>query len=79
MVGRLVEQQYIGPAEQDFSQFDAHVPALGESFGLASELLFLEAQPHQGPFDRLLRSLALRKDQLVVDLIELDDQPMISI
>ena len=79
VVGRLVEQQHVGMAEQDLRQFDAHVPALGEGFGLAAELRFLEAQAQQRLLDRFFRRLALREDKLVIYFVELNDQLMISI
>ena len=78
VVRGLVEQQHLGPAEQDLRQFDAHVPALGEGFGLAAEFVFLEAQTGQGALHGFFRGFAPGEDQLVVHFVELDDEPLIS-
>ncbi|MBQ1754046.1 MAG: hypothetical protein II002_03835 [Bacteroidales bacterium] len=79
MVGRLVEQQHVGPAQQDLRQFDAHVPALREGFRLAAELGFLEAQTGERPLNRLFRRFALRDHKGVVYFVEFNDKLMISI
>ena len=44
MVGRLVEQQQVGLAEQQLGQRDAHLPAAGEGFGRPFEVRRLEAE-----------------------------------
>ena len=47
MVGRLVHQQHVGPAEQHARQRDAHLPAAGERADVAIDLVVLEAQAVQ--------------------------------
>ena len=45
MVGRLVEQQQVGLAEQQLGQRDAHLPAAGKRLGRPLEIAGLEAEP----------------------------------
>ena len=50
MVGRLVEQQHVGPAQQQFGQLYAHAPPAAELTGGTVEVLAHEAQSQQRPF-----------------------------
>ena len=63
VVGRLVEQQQPGPAEQQLGQCDAHLPAAGERLGGAFEVGGGEAEPAQ---DRV----HLRLDAVAVPILE---------
>ena len=47
MVGGLVEQQQVRLLQQKLGQRDAHLPAAGKFLGLASPVVFAEAQPGQ--------------------------------
>ena len=47
MVGRLVHQQDVGPAEQHARQRDAHLPAAGERADVAIDLVVVEAEAVQ--------------------------------
>ena len=47
MVGRLVEQQQVGRAQQQFGQRQTHLPAAGERFGLSLVVGRLEAEALQ--------------------------------
>ena len=47
MIGRLVEQQQVGLAEQQLGQRQAHLPAAGECFGLPVEIRRGEPEPVQ--------------------------------
>ena len=47
MVGRLVEQQHVGTAQQDLGQLDAHAPSAGELARGAVEVRAQEAKAHQ--------------------------------
>ena len=47
MVGRLVHQQHVGPAEQHARHRDAHLPAAGQRADVAVDLLVLEAEAVQ--------------------------------
>ena len=47
VVGRLVHQQHVGPAEQHARQRDAHLPAAGERADVAIDLVVLEAEAVQ--------------------------------
>ena len=47
VVGRLVHQQHVGPAEQHARQRHAHLPAARERAHVAIDLVVLEAQPVQ--------------------------------
>ena len=47
VVGRLVHQQHVGPAEQHAGQRDAHFPAAGERADVAIDLIVLEAESVQ--------------------------------
>ena len=47
MVGRLVHQQHVGPAEQHARQRHAHLPAARERADVAIDLVVLEAEPVQ--------------------------------
>ena len=44
VVGRLVQQKYVGTAEQQFGQLDAHAPTAGELARRSVEVLATEAQ-----------------------------------
>ena len=47
MVGGLVHQQHVGPAEQHARQRHAHLPAAGERADVAIDLVVLEAEAVQ--------------------------------
>ena len=47
VVGRLVHQQHVGPAQQHARQRDAHLPAARERADVAIDLVVLEAQAVQ--------------------------------
>ena len=63
MVGRLVEQQQAGPAEQQLGQRDAHLPAAGERLGGLPEVGRLEAETAQ-------HRVHLRLDAVAVPVLE---------
>ena len=50
MVGGLVQEQHVRLREQDFGQFDAHVPALAEGFCEAVQFIGLESQAKEHLF-----------------------------
>ena len=50
VVGGLVQEQHVRLREQDFGQFDAHVPALAEGFCEAVQFIGLESQAKEHLF-----------------------------
>ena len=44
MVGRLVQEQQLGPAKQQFGKGDSHLPPPRKGFGCAIKLLGSEAE-----------------------------------
>jgi hypothetical protein len=44
VVGGLVHQQHVGPAEQHARHADAHLPAAGQRADVAVDLLVVEAE-----------------------------------
>ena len=54
MVGRLVQQQYVGLLQQQFGKLDAHAPSTAEVTGLAVEVFAYEPQSEQCFFHILL-------------------------
>ena len=44
VVGRFVEEEYVGRPEEEFSEFDAHSPSSGELACRAVEVGALEAE-----------------------------------
>ena len=44
MVGRLIEQEHIGLAEQEFGQLDTHTPSSAKLRGGAVEIAPVESQ-----------------------------------
>ena len=67
VVGRLVEQQHLGFAQQQLRERDAHLPTAGELAGVALEVGVFEAEAGEHLFDARLH-LA----HIVVVEVELD-------
>ena len=74
VVGRLVEQQQPGLAQQYLRELYAHVPALGEGLGPASELVVAETEAEQGLARLHLRRFAVAQVEPVVEAAEFLDQ-----
>ena len=47
VVGRLVEQQHVGPREQQLRQLDAHQPAAAEARERPGRAFVVEAEPRE--------------------------------
>ena len=45
MVGRLVQEQHVGPGEQKFREREAHQPAAGELTRIPREVILAKAEP----------------------------------
>ena len=50
VVGRLIEQEQVGLAQQDLCQFDTHSPSAGELVARAVEIRTLKSQAEQYAF-----------------------------
>ncbi len=68
VVGRLVEEQDVGFAQQDFGEFDAHAPTAGELACRAVEVLGFEAEARQRAFDFGVAVRVARHGQLLVEV-----------
>ena len=68
MVGRLVEQQQAGPAEQQLGQRDAHLPAARERLGRLGEVVLAEAQAAQHGRDAQVDAVAVVAPEALLQL-----------
>ena len=68
MVGRLVEQQQSGAAEQQLRQGDAHLPAARERLARPVEVLGGESQPAQNGGDLQIDAEALQPAEGLLQL-----------
>ena len=66
VVGRLVEQQHVGPLQQDLGQFDTHAPATRELPRGPLEVGSLEAQADERALQFGLAALGTRHQQPLV-------------
>ena len=70
VIGRLVHQQHVGPAEQHARQRDAHFPAAGERPHVAIDLVVVESEPVQHLARLRLESVAAEVLVLLLHLAE---------
>ena len=70
MVGRLVHQQDVGPAEEDAGHGDAHLPAAGQRADVAVDAGVVEAEPVQHLARLALERVAAEVVVLLLDLAE---------
>ena len=68
MVGRLVEQQQVGLAEQQLRQRDPHLPAAGEGFGRPFEVSRLEAEATEHRRRLQLDAVAVAEPEAVLQV-----------
>ncbi len=68
MVGRLVEQEQPGPAEQQLGQRDAHLPAARERFGRLGEVVLAEAEAAQHRGDAQVDAVAVVAAEALLQL-----------
>ena len=78
VVGGLVQEQHVRLREQDFGQFDAHVPALAEGFCEAVQFIGLESQAKEHFFRLRTRRQAAFQRQPVVQVVHPLDERSIS-
>ena len=69
MVGRLVEQQEVGVAQQQFSQLHAHLPSTAEHCHRAAEVAVLEAQAQQHLLSLLLPACTAEEGEVFRHLV----------
>ena len=68
MVGRLVEQEQPGPAEQQLGQRDAHLPAARERLGRLGEVVLAEAEAAQHGGDAQVDAVAVVAAEALLQL-----------
>ena len=66
VIGRLVQQEYIGLHQKEFGQLDAHAPASGELAGGTVKILAAEAQTLQGALQFALVIIAPHQGEAVI-------------
>ncbi len=68
VVGRLVEQQHVGPLEQEPGEHRAHLPAAAELGEVAGEILGLEAEAAEDAHGLVLGEVALEVVHALVQI-----------
>ena len=68
MVRRLVEEEQRGPAEQEFGERDAHLPAARERLRRPAELFLSEAEPAKDGRDLEIEAVAVGGAEAILQL-----------
>ena len=68
VVGRLVEQQQVGPAEQQLRQREAHLPAARERVGRLLERRVGEAEPAEHGRDLQVDAVAVAQAEAILQI-----------
>ena len=75
VVGRLVEEEEVGLAQEELGQFDAHLPAAAELGHGAGEVAMAESESEEHLLGHLLALVAAEKGDLLGDVVVAVEEP----